>query len=369
MTDQRRVQAEREIQAVNDALIRGARANLSTSTNPGAIFEAAKELGVTPPSLRHRVGTPQLGGLWDRTYGLRPDWSLEKPVYPEPKDQFTEYVAIHNTARCRVRIVNRKSDAPVSRGPIVRVAFVTDSHDAPHIPKDRFRWIGEWVADTAPDHLVHGGDFASFDSLSQHDSWGSLTGREREPYLADMDSLQWALDEFLGPIERMPSKPRMHITFGNHEERAWRFENERPELRGQIWTPVEDAFASRDFASYGYKDWLFIEGVGFTHAPHNAAGRPYMGKFPERQMATDATFSMCYGHTHKAAYEHIAKLGPANRVSVFNPGCSLPHGYTESYARMSISGWSWGVGMLTIQDGSIIGHEIVPMTTLEDRYK
>lgn len=369
MRDKRKAQAEREIQAVNEALSNGARATLSSSTNPGAIYVAAQALGIVTASLRHRVGTPQLGGLWDRLYGLRPDWDLEKPACAETKDHYTEYVAIHNTARCRVRIVNRKTDAPVTRGPIVRVAFITDSHDAPHIPKDRFGWMGRWIADTAPDHLVHGGDFATLDSLSQHESWGSLTGKDREPYLSDLDSLQWALDEFMGPLINCTKLPKLHITFGNHEERAWRFENERPELRGQIWAPIEDAFGARDFASYAYKDWLFIEGVGFTHAPHNAAGRPYMGKFPERQMATDATYSFCYGHTHKAAYEHIAKLGPANRVSVFNPGCSLPHGYTESYARMSISGWSWGVGMLTIQDGAIIGHEIVPMATLEERYR
>jgi len=55
-------------------------------------------------------------------------------------------------------------------------------------------------------------------------------------------------------------------------------------------------------------------------------------------------------------------------VSVVNVGCALPHGHVEDYAKHATNGWSWGVTMLGIENGQIVDHQFVSMSTLEDRY-
>lgn len=286
---------------------------------------------------------------------------------PPIPDQFSTYVKIHGTARCKVRVKEYKQ--PIPTGKITKVVFVTDSHDSPEIPQDRFTWIGKFIADSNPDYFVHGGDFATINSVSRFDSFGTITGNERSQLQAEIDSLKRAVDLLCEPLEKSNCKAKRIITFGNHDERLWLHENQHPELEGMLWSQIENAFGEKDFITRAYKTWQFIEGVGFTHAPINAAGKPYAAKHPENSIANDAAFSVCYGHTHRSVAKDFHKLGPANKVTMFNPGCSLPHGHVEDYARLGMAGWAWGIGELYIQEGMILGHSIIPMLELERRYR
>lgn len=164
----------------------------------------------------------------------------------------------------------------------------------------------------------------------------------------------------------MSKPPKLITTLGNHDERVWLFENTHPECEGMMWSELEKALGGWEV--YPYRQYAFIGGVGFTHAPHNAGGKPYIGKVPENQIANDASFSVVSGHTHKAAYRNVPKLGPQNQITVFNPGCALPYGYIKPYAALSMTGWSWAVGTLEICEGRIIGHSITSMEVLERRY-
>lgn len=251
---------------------------------------------------------------------------------------------------------------------ITRVSFVTDSHDSPHLPQNRFKWIGKHVAEFAPDILLHGGDFATYDSVSKYDGWGTIKGNKRSPLQVEIDSMKKALDILCEPLQKLKST-KLEILFGNHDERVEIFENQHPELNGMLWSQITGAFSERGFKTHPYRSWRMIDGVGFTHAPHNAAGKPYASKHPENAIANDSKFSVCYGHTHRAVAKSFHKLGIGEKVTVFNPGCSLPHGHIEEYARGGMAGWDWGIGELYIQDGNILGHSIIPMLELERRYK
>lgn len=286
-------------------------------------------------------------------------------------------LGVHHSKATRLRDELKELNSPKENKPqhdaepsskIIRVAFVTDSHNSPLIPQDRFTWIGKHYAESAPDYFIHGGDFATFDSVSRHESWGTITGNRRSPLQVEIDSMKRALDLMCKPLSKLKNT-KFEILFGNHDERPELFENQHPELSGMLWSQIEGAFKDRGFETRPYRTWRMLGGVGFTHAPHNAAGKPYAAKHPENAIANDTKFSVCYGHTHRSVAKSFHKLGVGEKVTIFNPGCSLPQGHVEEYAKLGMAGWDWGIGELYIQDGNILGHSIIPMLELERRYK
>jgi predicted phosphodiesterase len=303
-------------------------------------------------------------------------------------DQFTTYESIAstgyngvNTPTVKPRVRVRASSVPIGTntaydpgsdggivpsGNVTRVVVVADTHTNPNLQNHRASHIGKFVADHAPDYLVHLGDWADWEFASRFEDWSSLHGRERSPFKDELDDFVSFVERLSTPIAHMSKPPKLVTTLGNHDERVWLFENTHPECEGMMWAELEAALS--EWEVYPYRQYAFINGVGFTHAPHNAAGKPYMGKVPENQIANDASFSVVSGHTHKSAYRTVPKLGPQNQITVLNPGCALPQGYIKPYAALSMTGWSWGVGTLDICDGRIVAHSIISMSELDRRY-
>ena len=40
-----------------------------------------------------------------------------------------------------------------------KVLVIGDTHDSPHIPQDRFKWIAKHIKKIKPDYIIHIGDF------------------------------------------------------------------------------------------------------------------------------------------------------------------------------------------------------------------
>jgi hypothetical protein len=51
-----------------------------------------------------------------------------------------------------------------------------------------------------------------------------------------------------------------------------------------------------------------------------------------------------------------------------NLGTSLPQGVVEKYAKMSQTGWTYGIFLLRILDGQILSAKHYDMLELEERY-
>lgn len=132
---------------------------------------------------------------------------------------------------------------------------------------------------------------------------------------------------------------------------------------------VLEAFTQYGWRTTDFGEFLFIDGVGFTHVPLNEMGRPYGGKTALSRIANDATFSIVFGHTHKDQVYRAPKIGPTNSIKVVNLGCALPHGHVEAYARMSTTGWGYGVYELTLQGGHILSERKFDMIEIRDRYE
>jgi predicted phosphodiesterase len=323
-----------------------------------AIYEIIRQTGVTRNSVSDIL----------HKAGIKP--AARPAMQP---DQFTTYVANPDSdtqfPKPRIRVKAYSEVTTVYQNPInspVRVVVIADTHDNPALEQDRFDHMGKFIADTAPDFVVHAGDWADFEFASRFEDWSSIHGRDRSPFKDEMDSLRSAIERLQTPLAHMSCPPKLITTLGNHDERVWLFENTHPECEGMMWSEFMSALS--DWEVYPYRQYAFIEHVGFTHAPHNSGGKPYISKIPENSIANDATFSIVSGHTHKGAYRTVPKLGPQNQITLFNSGCALPYGYIKPYAQLSMTGWSWGIGTVDILDGRIVAHSIISMDELERRY-
>jgi hypothetical protein len=245
----------------------------------------------------------------------------------------------------------------------IRICAIGDAHDSPKIPdKSRFEWIGQHIKATKPDIVVQIGDFATMDSLNTHESNETFAGKLKPTFMQDMVSFIDALDAM--DIDG----PERHCTLGNHERRAFLFENQHPESYGMMQFEIEQAFQR---FGWGYSPYGFIQkygNVGFVHCAINRLGKSYGGKNAEQTISNDVLHDLVIGHSHTGRKHRAPKIGDNNHVTVLNLGCALPNGYIENYAKHALTGWTFGIYDLTIQHGSIQADSFIPMAELEERY-
>jgi len=273
-------------------------------------------------------------------------------------------------AKPRIRVPARSvySPLPNEGGEAVRVLVWGCAHDSPLIPdKSRFRNAGKLASDLRPHYIVDLGDSLDLDSLSTHAVPGSSDDRARPAFLAEVGSLEEAYAEFDATAPSADEIPRYHLK-GNHEHRADRFEANNPAAAGVYTTPVAQVFARLGFTEMQYREWLYLEGVGFTHAPITGTGREIGGKFPDQMVAQEATHSIVWSHTHKSVKVNRPKFGIGNAIQVFNTGSFMPTGYLKAYAGLATTGWTYGIHELTLRDGQIESQRTWSERELRERF-
>jgi len=247
-----------------------------------------------------------------------------------------------------------------------RIIVIGDAHDSPHIPQDRFKWIGKYIKKIEPDYIIQIGDWASFDSLSFFQKNSSQAGKLKDAFMVDIESLRNAIQKFNKALNN-PSIPR-HCTIGNHEMRVHKFEEKIPEIQGLMRKALYDSYHKNGWTTTEYGEFFFIGGVGFVHAPLNIMGREYGGKNAEIQIANDSVHDLVFGHTHKHRDWKAPKIGNSQFVRIINVGCSLPFNHVEEYAKLNMTGWSWGIVELHIWNSHIQESNFISMNRLEKEY-
>lgn len=280
------------------------------------------------------------------------DWTLYRaPVYTR---------ANHATIIDPVRIM----EAAKPTGRQVKVCVIGDLHDDPRLEdKSRFLWIGRWIAEQAPDYIVQIGDWGTFDSMSTHQERGSTEERFLPSWTQDIESFYESIATMEKGIQSRDVK-RM-VTEGNHETRVSRYENKNPNLGNTLSGQWKGALREHGWNIRPFGEYYFIERVGFVHHMINGVGKAFGGKTGNQRAGNDLTFSVFHGHDHKREIVSLAKIGPTPEVSVVSVGCGLPWGWVEDYAKLSMTGWWWGVTSTTIQDGVITGLNFTSMLELE----
>ena len=157
----------------------------------------------------------------------------------------------------------------------LRIALLMDAQVRKGVPIDHLAAYGKYIAEKQPDVIVCIGDFADMPSLSTYTQPGSIDG-EGARYQADKDSVYAAMDTFLSPIAKVAGyKPKLILTYGNHEDRITRAINADPRrLMGTI------GLKDLRYEAYGWTTVPFLQpvvigGIAFCHYfPSGVMGRP-----------------------------------------------------------------------------------------------
>jgi hypothetical protein len=345
------------VSLVEDCLREGYCPPNAPSAGRAALTEAGRraiESGMvrTTGAFRSRYDTARV------SHGIEPDWSLWRPA---------QYQAIKQTKRSPSGAHDAiPHDLAEPEGKAVKVLAIGDCHDDPRLPdKTRFKWFGRCAADRKVDRIVQIGDWCSWDSVSRHEDRATIRGRALPSFEDDLGSFRMslrALDEGLDGYECDKDE-----TEGNHEARIQTYENLHPVMEGGMMIRMREALAQYGWRSRPFGEFLMIEGVAFTHVPLTIMGKPYGGKHLN-QIANDSIFSLVFGHSHKGGHLPAPKIGPSCKIDILNIGCALPHGHVEDYAKLSTTGWQYGVYELTLRNGQIENHKHISMIELREKY-
>ena len=319
-----------------------------------AIVQVALRLGVSTATVYTRL---RIDGPINRTFPDLYQRFVEADKPEEPRD-----VEFQPVPRARVSV--RAGSSPEME--TMRVCAIGDVHDSATLDKERFKWFGRHIASTRPDKVVQIGDFGDFHSCSSHEPIGSLSAALKPSYRRDLESLEEALGLIHSEIKG--SNIALHVVEGNHEDRVYRFQDLHPEADGMFVTALQDVFARYDWRAKPYGEFLFLNGVGFVHAPKTIMGRAYGGKNSEQQIGNDALFSIVWGHTHRSVFKQVPKIGPSQHIEVLNLGSAMPQGYVAPYAGTATTGWTYGIFDLELRGGHIVGHRFISMDSLRSMY-
>lgn len=160
--------------------------------------------------------------------------------------------------------------------------IIPDAQVKPGIDFGYLSCIGRYIVEKQPEVIVNIGDWADMESLSSYEvGKKSFEGRR---YKADLEASHEAMKTLLLPMweynERQRKngkkqyKPRMVLTYGNHEERIDRVVNGDPKLDGTIG--IDDlGYKGYGWEVHPYLDVVVIDGVAYSHYfTSGSMGRP-----------------------------------------------------------------------------------------------
>jgi hypothetical protein len=347
--------ARETVEAVEQALREGIPWD-GAGKGASARSEAAKRLGIAPQTLGHRLDSieRQIAAGFE---GYRlPDLSAYRP---------RQY--LHRPAGAPVIPFQDHIKEPDPDGEPLHIAVIGDAHDSPHLAdKSRFYWLGRYIAERRIPWVVSMGDWWTLDSFSSHTDRGTLEGLAKPTFDQDRDSFhesQRAFQEGLGDW-----RPKKDVVLGNHELRAWRWDNLHPEAESHGHKILE-AFAQWGWRTTPYGEFRFIGGVGFIHAPlQPASDKPYGGKTGGQRASNDTLFDVIRGDDHRHTVSVGDKIGPVRAPAVYSAATALPPGYIEGYARKGGSTWRSGICEAVIWGGHVRSWSFTEMVLLRRLY-
>lgn len=288
-------------------------------------------------------------------YGLEPDWSLYRP---------TQY--LHRPPGAPVIPFQDHVQESEPEGEPVVVAVIGDAHDAPHLrDKGRFKWMGAFCEEHGVDRVVQIGDWWTMDCFSSHTDRATFEGLAKPTFEQDRESFHASQQAFQDGLAG--HRPIKDFCWGNHENRARRYDNFHPDglSYGDM---VDEAFAQWGWRTTPYGQYRFIQGVGFVHVPLNPLGKPYGGVTGGQRAANAAMFDVIHGDSHKSQTSVAEKIGPVRAPTIYNAATALPPGYIEGFANKGGSTWRSGICLATLWGGYVRSWSFTEMILLKRRY-
>lgn len=252
-----------------------------------------------------------------------------------------------------------------------------------HVEQDedltRFRALGNYIVEQQPENIVIIGDFLSLDSLSAWDR-NKRAVMEGRRFGLELKHAAKALDLMELPtklynkrkkkIKHKQYRPNRIFISGNHEDRWFRYLDQHAEL-----IDVIDIWKEIGLYKYGwkvtpYREYIYLNGVGFTHVPMNGINKPVGGVTALRKAATEHANSVVYGHSHKLGLETFTHHGKNERqIMSLNVGCFFEG--VPQYAKGSLLSKDWWRGVIMLRhlnDDGLINVSAIDMQTLLNEY-
>ena len=209
------------------------------------------------------------------------------------------------------------------------ILVVGDCHVEETQDLSRFELLGKLIVQEKPEDIVLIGDFLTLNCLSAWDK-DKRKKMEGKRYVSEIAAGNKALDLMMADMLKLQKKqrknkekqykPNLIFIEGNHEDRLTRYLDYDPTFEGAIGVRKDLKLDERGFEWVDYRDYKYINDIGFTHIPHNTVA-PIAGKYHIHR-ATDCTVkSVVYGHTHKleTANKHVE--GMEHLQQVMSVGC------------------------------------------------
>jgi hypothetical protein len=220
--------------------------------------------------------------------------------------------------------------------------IIPDAHAHPDYHNERFRWLGEFIADVKPDHVIMMGDWADMPSLCTYD-YGTK-GYEGRRYVKDVASAIEAQELMFEPIKARKKKlPKFWMLEGNHEHRIHKAVSADAKLDGVL------SLADLQYEEHGWEvvpyhgstpGVLHLDGVAYAH--YHVSGvmaRPIGGVSPAYSMIQKYGYSCTQGHIHTLDYHHRANA----MHDVNGLVCGVYQDWVADFAGVANAMWWRGV--------------------------
>ena len=256
--------------------------------------------------------------------------------------------------------------------------FFTDAHVEAEEDLRRFQALGNFIVEQRPTNIVQGGDFLSLDSLSFYDrnKRGKMEGRR---FKKELDTGREAVNALMEPLNTLQSKlkmgkrkiydPKRYWLLGNHEDRFYRYLEGNPELIGVVSITEGIGVEENGWEVIPYREYVYINGVGFTHVPMNGLNKPIGGVYALRKAALGHAQSIVYGHSHKLAYVTESRKGIVDeKTAVLNVGGFFEGVPEYAIGSDAVPNWWMGVVMINHRQGMNWDFQTISLETLLEEY-
>ena len=249
----------------------------------------------------------------------------------------------------------KKRDLPL-------IALIPDLQNKPGVPLNHVEWIGKYLAEKQPTHIVNIGDHFDFPSLSGYDR-GKIEFEGRR-YAEDLEAGELANRLLLGRALNLPNFPVTHFTLGNHEDRRNRFVQDHAELDGFMAEDDLNLEAWYDYV-HPFLVPVTIKGVTFAHYFYNPkTGKPWGGMIDT--IIKNVGFSFVQGHQQGLKWGQLERGNGRIDYGLIAGSAYLHH---EQYKGPQANDhWRGIVLLYNVQDG-MYDPSFVQLDSLARRYE
>lgn len=253
---------------------------------------------------------------------------------------------------------------------MINILYIPDYHAQDEVSNERAEMAGRLIVHRQPDIIVQGGDLFDFPSLSHFDK-GKLQFEGRR-YLKDINAGIDAQERLFKPLDdynrsrtKTKYKPRRCITLGNHEYRAIRAVQEKPEMEG-LMSESDMHLAEFGWEVTQFKEVLEIEGIHFTHYfPNGPMDKAISGVNIGRSIIQRHHVSGFQGHNH---VWNVANEKTADGRRLWAGSLGWYGDHREHYVSQTTQNTWWsGLTMISVENG-IIDLETISLEKIKKVY-